>query len=233
MSGELKERVRELRATGQSPKEIARALGVKPSIVAPLVREIAAETVTSGATPELVGSWVSAGWSTGLSVAPERGWTDAAAGEPGTGGLVSVLVARRHGYNRVSICGYLADVYCLGVKVTHGPEIMDERGMRQFRDFFFSDYSGYQEAPIELARQLVYGSEEYSSGLGFSSFEDFEQVKGHLGDLEGPSAITFGRDGRPFYVPSPQDDQNMVHRQLRRAVGDDFDYVEIDVEDDA
>ncbi|WP_157249797.1 helix-turn-helix domain-containing protein [Nonomuraea typhae] len=232
MTGDLKERVRELRATGRSPKEIARALGVKPSVVAPLVREIAAEAVTGGG-PALVGSWINTGWSTGLSIDPSYGWTDEAAGEPDTGGLVSVLVARRHGYDRVSVCGYLADVYCLGVKVTHGPEIMDERGMRQFRDFFFSDYSGYQEAPIELARQIVYGSEEYAKGLGFESFEDFELTKGHLGDLEGPTAITFGRNGRPFYVPSPQDDQNKVHRQLRRAVGDAFDYVEIDTEDDA
>ena len=32
-----------MRAAGASPKEIARALGVRPAVVAPLVRRVAAE----------------------------------------------------------------------------------------------------------------------------------------------------------------------------------------------
>lgn len=40
---ELIHEVRRLRAKGHSPKEIARALGVRPALVAPLVRRIGAE----------------------------------------------------------------------------------------------------------------------------------------------------------------------------------------------
>jgi hypothetical protein len=40
---ELTERARALRGQGRSPKEIARALGVPPAAVAPLIRAIAAE----------------------------------------------------------------------------------------------------------------------------------------------------------------------------------------------
>jgi len=36
------ERVRELRQLGRTPKEIARALGVSPAAVAPLIRAVAA-----------------------------------------------------------------------------------------------------------------------------------------------------------------------------------------------
>ena len=39
---ELLERVRELRARGRSPKEIARALKVRPATVTPLIRRLAA-----------------------------------------------------------------------------------------------------------------------------------------------------------------------------------------------
>lgn len=226
---ELMIQVRELRSQGKSPKEIARALGVKPSAVAPLVRAIAAEAESQGA-PELVGCWVNGGWSTGLSVDSTHGWTDQSADAEGGGGMVSVLVARKHGFDRMSVCGYLADVYCLGVKNTHGPVIMDERELRRFREYFFSDYPSWQEAPIELARQIVYGAAEYARGLGFESHEDFEQVADHLGEWEGPSAITFGRDGKPFYVSGPHDDHAKVIRRLQRAVGDDFDYVVIDTE---
>ena len=39
---ELLDRVRALRATGRTPKEIARALGLRPAKVVPLVGDIAA-----------------------------------------------------------------------------------------------------------------------------------------------------------------------------------------------
>ena len=61
----------------------------------------------------------------------------------GTDGLVAVLVARKHRHGKVSVCGYLADVYCLGVKNALGPEIMDDLGLRGFAvRNFFSGYHG-------------------------------------------------------------------------------------------
>ncbi|MEU4571633.1 helix-turn-helix domain-containing protein [Nonomuraea sp. ATR24] len=223
-SAELKDRVRELRAEGRSPKEIARALGVSPSVVAPLVREIAAEGAGSGGEAELIGCWTNAGWSDGLGVDPARGWTD---DEPGTGGgMVSVLVARRHGWDKMTVGGFLADVYCLGIKYVAGPDVLSERDLRRFRDYFFSDYKSWQEVPLELAQTLVFGSEQYARTLGFEPHEDFASVSPLLGTWEGPSAITFGRDGRPFYQPGPVDDPGKVVRVLRRTLSDDeFDYV--------
>jgi hypothetical protein len=48
-------RVRALRATGRSPKQITRALGVPPATVAPLVRAIAAADQADAAGRKLVG----------------------------------------------------------------------------------------------------------------------------------------------------------------------------------
>jgi hypothetical protein len=59
---ELLERVRELRARGRSPKEIARALKVRPAIVTPLIRRLAAAEPQEKEVP-LVGCWVNQGWS--------------------------------------------------------------------------------------------------------------------------------------------------------------------------
>ncbi|NUP03781.1 MAG: helix-turn-helix domain-containing protein [Nonomuraea sp.] len=215
----MKEQVRELRAQGKSPKEIARALKVPPSVVAPLVRAIAAEGAGSG-EPEVVGCWTNVGWSAGLGVDPSRGWTDEAP-ESGAGGMVCVLVARRHTWDKMTVCGYLADVYCLGVKNTIGPDVLDERELRRFREYFFGEYQGYQEVPIELARHLVFGAADYARTLGFEPHEDFAPVAGLLGEWEGDSAITFGRDGRPFYVQGPHDDPGKVLRILRRTLTDD------------
>jgi len=71
---ELEQAVRRLRTEGYAPKEIARALGVRPAVVAPLVRMIAAERADTAAESELAECWVSPGWRAGLTVAGHPEW---------------------------------------------------------------------------------------------------------------------------------------------------------------
>ena len=190
---ELLTRVRELRAQGKSPKEIARTLGIAPAKVAPLVRAIAAADEEQESGPgELIGCWVNSGWSVGLGVDPARGWVDAAPDAQDTAGMITVMVVRRQGWNKVSLCGFLVDAYCMGVKNVLGPDIMDDAEMRKSREYVFSDYVGWQEAPLELARELIFGGIEYARTLGFEPHEDFEKAAGHLGEQPG-SPITFSR----------------------------------------
>lgn len=225
---ELLDQVRRLHGEGKSPKQIARALGKRPAEVAPLVRAVAAERRSSGES-EVVGCWINTGWSKGLGVAESRHWPDEVSAEDdGAEGMVSALVARRHRWDKVSVCGYLVDVYCLGVKNTTGPEITDELGLRRFlRDFYSAYPNGWQDAPIELVQHLVFGAVEYARKLGFEPAVDLAPVAGHLGTWEGTSAITFGKDGKPFYVAGPYDNPNKVIRTLESTVGPPpkFDYV--------
>ncbi|MFG1698563.1 helix-turn-helix domain-containing protein [Nonomuraea sp. NPDC049309] len=224
---ELKDQVRELREQGMSPKQIARALKVSPSVVAPLVRAIAEETAQAAGPgeAEVVGCWINVGWSEGLGVDPARGWVDEAPGSGG-GGNLSVLIARRYNWDRLTVCGYLADVWCLGVKAVIGPDVLDDRDLVRFREYFFGEYAGWQEAPIELARHLVFGSVDYARTLGFEPHDLFSLGADVLGKWEEEAAITFGRDGKPFYVEGPDDDPGRVLRTLRRSFKDDeFGYV--------
>src|SRR5262249_28095831 len=126
------ERVRVLREQGQTPKQIAHALGIRPAEARRLVRAAAILAQAEAPEPAVAGCWISPGWSAGLIIGDHSGWPlheDAAAGADG---LVAVLVARKLRHGKVSVCGYLADVYCLGVKNALGPEIMDNLGLRGF-----------------------------------------------------------------------------------------------------
>jgi hypothetical protein len=221
--------VRTLRNEGRTPKEIARAVGARPAEVTAIVRQLAAQAAAGG--PALVGCWVSRGWSTGLSVAEHPEWPDDRAA-PGSDGLVCVLVARRHRPRRLSVCGYLVDTFCLGVKNALGPELMRDEDLPGFRQLFFSagaDREPPLEAPIELARDLVFGGVDYARGLGFEPHPDLALAVDHLGEpWSGPSAITFGRDGRPFYVSGPDDNPRSVLRTLTRTVGEgNFDHLTV------
>lgn len=140
MDSSILEKVRELRGQGRSPKQIARALGMAPAAVAPYVRAVAEQADTDVKEPELAGCWINVGWSEGLGVPGRDGWADEVDDGQPTGGTVSVVVARRHGWDKLSVCGYLVDVYCLGVKNVMGPDVMNEVELRSFLAKFFRIY---------------------------------------------------------------------------------------------
>jgi hypothetical protein len=80
--------------------------------------------------------------------------------------------------------------------------------------------------PGELARHLVYGAVDYARGLGFETHPDFTPAAELLGSWSGSGRITFGRDGRPFYIQGPHDNAQQVLRTLERTVGaEGFDYL--------
>jgi transcriptional regulator with XRE-family HTH domain len=220
--GDVAQRVRELRAQGLSPREIARSLGIRTAEASAIVREIAAERDSANPDADLLGCWLNAGWSVGLGVPGDRAdWHDPGVDE-GTEGLLTVLVARRRRHRRkITTCTYLVDAYCLGVKNAMGPDEMDDRGLRALSGFVFGAYSAPPvSAPIDLVRDLVLGAAEYARGLGFEPHPDFERARLHLGPWEGQSAIDFGCNGKPYYINGPDDDPDLVLRTLRRTAGD-------------
>jgi hypothetical protein len=220
--GQLLDRVRELRASGHSPKEIARSLGVAPAVVAPLVREIARARPRPGPgeAPPLVGCWVNPGWSQGLSVEGHPDWPGQDRDSLQRGGMVAVLVARQPRPGKVSACGYLVDTYCLGVKNVVGPLKLSDWELSGFVRHYFGAFDGDSvAAPLELARHLVFGAVDYARELGFEPHRDFPAAAGHLGTWSGRSAITFGQAGEPYYIEGPWDDSRRVMRTLERTVG--------------
>ena len=210
-----------MRAENAPPKAIARALGVRQAMIAPLVRQVAAEAPAPHAG-EFAGCWISPAWSRDLLVQRRQGWDDVDLGPTGPAGIVLVLVARAGRHDRVTVCGYLVDTFCLGVKNAIGPEEMRRRDLPVFvRTYFVAFPTPALRAPIDLAQHLVHGAVAFAAALGFDPHPDFAAVRGHLGDLNGPCAITFGQYGRPLYVAGPHDDPVAVMQTLKAAVGRD------------
>jgi hypothetical protein len=219
-------RVRLMRERGSSPKQIAKALGLRPAVVAPLVRQVAAlqQSHDDPADRVLLGCWISPGWSAGLGLdeAPAA-WAaldPVGAGEPATGGLANVLIVRQERASRVTACGFLVDVYCLGVKNAVGPVPMGSGAVEEFRRQFFSAFDDAPvSVPLELAQSVVHGAVAYARGLGFEPHPDFDAAVAYLGMSAGASPIRFGRDGEPFYVSGPYDKPRAVVETLEATVG--------------
>jgi hypothetical protein len=218
--------VRLMRERGSSPKQIAKILGLRPAAVAPLVRQVAAieQSHDDPADRVLLGCWISPGWSAGLGLeaAPaewavlDRGGAD----DTAAGGLANVLIIRQQQASRVTACGFLVDVYCLGVKNAAGPVPMGSGAVQEFSGKYFSAFDDPPvSVPLELAQAVVHGAVTYARGLGFEPHPDFDAAVPYLGMPAGPSPIRFGRDGKPFYVSGPYDKPRAVLQTLEATVG--------------
>ena len=230
---ELLVRVRELRARGLSPKQVARELGMKPVEIAPLLRQVAGSQhgpVVDRPLPEpgereVVGCWVNPGWSDGLGLDQAPAW---AASDPEgqsecetlRGGLAGVMVARADRSSRVTVCGWLVDVFCLGVKNAMGPKTISTSALFEHsRQFFDAFDTPPRTIPVELAQALVHGAVAYAASFGFEPHPDFAATVPYLGPAPETCPIRFGRDGMPFYVSGPRDNPRHVIAALEATAG--------------
>jgi hypothetical protein len=219
------QRILHLRGKGATPRHIARTLGMRPVEVSAALRQAATARAAEAGPGPLLGCWLSAGWATGLTVRRHPEWPGLNGHDPAAGGLVAVLIARRDRHDQVSACGYLVDVYCLGVKNTLGPRLLGDLDFVALRRSFFSGYRDEPlAAPLDLAQQLVLGATDYARNLGFEPHPDYAAAAGHLGTGDGARDIEFGHDGRPLFIQGPFDDPRRILRALGTTIeADDRD----------
>src|SRR5205809_2862715 len=76
--------------------------------------------------------------------------------------------------------------------------------------------------PIELAHQMVYASIDYAAQFGFEPQSDWAQSQYLLqprGELEEPYQLSFGKDGKPFFISGPYDNVEQIIKQLDKTAG--------------
>ena len=80
-----------------------------------------------------------------------------------------------------------------------------------------------------MAHQIVYGAIDFASRFGFRPHKDYELSRYILDgrdSFEEVSDIEFGRDGRPLFIASPDDNVPGIIRQLESTAGPgNFDYL--------
>lgn len=184
----------------QAKKRSRLDLARRPSEAALLAR--------AGARSELGPCFVSAGWEDGE-----------------TPRLVNVVMTRKLGAGELLPHTLLLDRTCLGVKNAMLSSPMSREELDDFLAELSLGYGGIEECSPLVAQSLVFHALDYARELGFSPNRDFHEV------LVGPRpaellATPWHRPEQPVFISGPHDDVPRILAQLRRAVGDDFLFLE-------
>jgi hypothetical protein len=238
MTPEQEQAIAELRTKNLAPKQIARQLGLRPAEVTAVLKgqaeQIASTRLATGELDPvyecLVNRGCLKGWisttNDSQEVALQKSDDDSDDGNAGSG-FALVVVARQPGFDRIIMCSYLVDIWCLGVKDAMPPRKMNLGEYKEFSTHIYSNFfEGTEKISLELAQAIVFGGVEYAAKLRFQPHRDFEKARAHLGEWNGEPKLTFGKDGKPFYMSGPYDNPQKIIKTLLNSVGEgNFHYM--------
>ena len=138
-----------------------------------------------------------------------------------TSEIVQILVARRSPAGQVAVGAFLVDLGCLGVKAAFG-RILNDRG--EFKEMRGEVESRQEmvEADLSLAAKIIRDGLTYAKDLGFkpdAGYRDATLVLGEVDPDACDETIPLGKDGKPFFIPGPDDKVQLIVAKLTRKLG--------------
>jgi len=140
-------------------------------------------------------------------------------------GMGTLVLARGATPHHLALSSFLIDVFCLGIK-----DVMFESVEREvFEMYIGATDAGSPMVPVDpgYARKLLRDLAAWSQSTGFAPHRDFAAVERIFGDTSADASdavFRFGRDGKPVYIPGPNDTALLIRRQieqLQKYLGDD------------
>jgi hypothetical protein len=144
-------------------------------------------------------------------------------------GFAQMVIARQQPDGDIVFGVYLVDMYCLGLKSTYcNAGFSPARYRSEIASKVIREARPKQAQP-ELVHQILYQAIDYAAQYGFKPDKDFKLSRYLLeerGVLEEPYKLTFGRDGKPFFIAGPYDNVDVIMRKLERNAGpDNYEYM--------
>ncbi len=145
------------------------------------------------------------------------GW-DSEAGD----GLTRIVLSRQQPNGGIVFGAYMIDMFCLGLKNTFCNADFTSAQLREATEGVMSGAEPI-ECPVELAHQIIYQAIDYAAKFGFKPQKDFkwsQYVLERRGKLPESYNLTFGKDGKPFFIAGPYDNVDAIIAKLRHHVGE-------------
>jgi hypothetical protein len=149
--------------------------------------------------------------------------------------FASIAIARKHTNDNLTICNYLVDLGCLGVKDT---DYLFNIPPKKFNDFIKDTEMKYDDTiPYSLVHNIIYSAIEYAEEYGFKPHKDFTQTTCFFLEEDTDDipleAVECGseEDGKPIYINTGFDSParaKQIIAQLEKTAGKgNFHYIDI------
>lgn len=149
-------------------------------------------------------------------------------------GLAQILVTRIRPSGNIVAGIFLVDTFCLGVKDATYRVNMDKFDFEEFLEPLY-DGPGLEEITYEEAHNLIYGAISFAEEAGINPSKEFS-IAGYIleEDTDDVPLIEyeFGKDGKHFLILDSDSVAKRYIPLLEEKLGDDFDYIFVDDEDD-
>jgi hypothetical protein len=148
--------------------------------------------------------------------------------------MTTVTVARNHTNGNITVCSYLVDLFCLGVKDSMYLFNVPVPKYEEFKERVNGEME-MTEVDYTLAHNIVYAGVEFAEEFGFKPHKDYESVTKYMleEDTEDIELIEIecGNDGKPLYMRGPFEDDAKARRiiaQLEKNAGPGkYDFVDV------
>jgi hypothetical protein len=138
-------------------------------------------------------------------------------------GIGYMVIAREDGAGKLVFAVFLVDAYCLGVK-----DAFWRTGTREeFAEMIEQMEARKTMSPIAPERlvKIIKGAIDYAQGLDLSPHPDYRHASLLLEGIDPSTCadpISFGRDGKPFYVQGPYESADVaaaIAKRVQAAAG--------------
>jgi hypothetical protein len=138
-------------------------------------------------------------------------------------GMGTLVLARGATPHYVALSSFLIDTFCLGIKDVMFESVESE----VFEMYMDATDAGSPTVSVDpsYARKLLRDLAAWSQSIGFVPHRDFAAVERMFGDVSADASdavFRFGRDGKPVYIPGPNDTAPLIRRrieQLQKCLG--------------
>ena len=130
-------------------------------------------------------------------------------------GMGTLVLARGATPHHIALCSFLIDVFCLGIKDVMFESVESE----VFEMYMDATDAGSPMVSVDpsYARKLMRDLAAWSQSIGFAPHRDFAAVERIFGDTStdaSDAVFRFGRDGKPMYIPGPNDTAALIQRRI-------------------
>jgi hypothetical protein len=140
----------------------------------------------------------------------------------------NIVVVRRKPKDRCAVAMMLVDLGVLGLKEWFFESDVAEEEAREIERNAFQGAES-REISVDLAARILEHGVGWSQKAGLEVEPTVQVAEAFLGEAdftESDEPIPLGREGKPFYAPSPGEDWEPVVEQLQEELGDEgFHYM--------